>query len=206
MELIKINTQNGNSTTNATDLYKFLEPKTVFANWIKRMLAYGFTEGADYTILHNVCLPNLNKQKDKRGGHNAVEYVLTLDCAKAIAMVQRTAKGKEVRKYFLEVERKFKAITAPQNILELQNRVSHLETKQIDYPNDWTIDRFLNVNKLQSTLTPAHRQQLGKLCTKEYKAQYANAPKRVPHPTYPNGQNVYPYSIINEVFTQFKAV
>lgn len=206
MELIKINTENGISTAKATDLYNFLKPKTIFANWIKRMLTYDFVEGADYTILHNVCLPNLESKKQKQGGHNAIDYVLTLDCAKAIAMVQRSAKGKEVRNYFLSVERQFKAIATPQQLLELQNRVITLETKQIDYPNDWTIDRYLNVNKLQNSVTPANRQQLGKLCTKAYKAQFAQAPKRVPHPSYPNGQNVYSYSLVNEVFTQFKAV
>lgn len=199
MELIPIHTENGNSTVLATHLYNFLEPKTIFPNWIKRMLEYGFVENMDYAV----CLPNLESKKVKRGGHNAIDYVLTLDCAKAIAMVQRSAKGKLIRNYFIEVERQYKAIASPQQLQALQNRVLALESKQIDYPNDWAIDRYLRVNKLFSSLTIQHRQQLGKLCTKAYKAVYNETPKRVPHPSYINGQNVYPYQLINEVYNRW---
>lgn len=205
MELIPIHTENGNSTVLATHLYSFLEPKTEFSHWIKRMLDYGFIEGADYAPLQNVCTPNLTGKKGKRGGHNAIDYVLTLDCAKSIAMVQRSAKGKAIRNYFIEVEKEYEAIATPQQLLALQNRVSNLEAKQIDFPNDWTIDRYLNVNQLRNSATNANRQQLGKLCTKAYKTQFEQAPKTVPHPSYPNGQNVYPYHLINEVFAQWKA-
>lgn len=212
MELIPVHTENGNSTVLATHLYNFLEPKTEFRHWIKRMLDYGFVEGTDFATLINELTSKMtsketvcrSKMTSKRGGHNAIDYVLTLDCAKAIAMVQRSEKGKLIRSYFIEVERQYKAIASPEQLLALQNRVSNLEARQIDFPNDWTVDRYLRLSGTSQVLTPAERVKLGKQCTKAYKTQFGQAPKSVHHPSYPNGQNVYPYQLINEVFAAWK--
>lgn len=215
MEIIKIlTTENGLQTVSATDLYNFLEPKTKFNDWIKRMLDYGFIEGVDFysflsesqltpTITENVCHSNLSSKK-QRGGHNAKEYVLSLDCAKSIAMVQRSDKGKQIRTYFIEAEKAFKAIASPQQVQELYSRLSILESRQIDYAEDWSIDRYLRVNNLFSELSRTDRQQLGKLCTKAHKEKYGKPPKKVPHPSYIDGQNVYPYELILTVLKQWK--
>jgi anti-repressor protein len=48
MELIKI--YQGNFV-NARELHEFLEVKTPFNKWIKRMLEYGFKENIDYLTL-----------------------------------------------------------------------------------------------------------------------------------------------------------
>lgn len=210
MEIIRIETTtNGVQTIKATDLYKFLEPKTEFRHWIKRMLNYGFVEGVDYwTILteNNPQIQDIlkrSKMTENKRGRKTFEYILSLDCAKSLAMVQRSEKGKQIRRYFIEVEKQFKAIATPQQIQELYNRLTLLENKQIDYADDWAIDRYLRVNKLFANLNNTDRQQLGKLCTKEYKKQYDKAPKKVAHPSYINGQNVYPYELINQVFKQW---
>jgi len=91
MEIIKI--YQGN-VVNARELHKFLEVKTVFADWIKRMINYGFEEGSDYSTI----LKKENRQTLK-------EYYLTIGAAKEIAMIQRSEKGRQARKYFLECER-----------------------------------------------------------------------------------------------------
>ncbi|PTT74104.1 MULTISPECIES: antA/AntB antirepressor family protein [unclassified Chryseobacterium] len=215
MEIIKIQTtENGLQSISAKDLYRFFEIKTDFSHWIKRMLNYGFIEGVDFytfsgesepasLITDHVC-PSKMTCKKQRGGHNVKEYVLTLDCAKAIAMVQRSPKGKEVRTYFIEAEKKFKSIATPEQIRELYSRVSELENRQIDYTEDWTVDRYLRTCNLLSGITSTHRQQLGKLCAKMYRRDYGTSPKKVPHPSYTGGQNVYPYPLINSVFKEWK--
>lgn len=215
MEIIKIlTTENGLQTVLATDLYKFLEPKTEFSHWIKRMLGYGYIEGLDFysfvseseltpPIKENVCTSKMTGKK-QRGGHNVKEYVLSLDCAKSIAMIQKSDKGKQIRTYFIEAEKAFKAIATPQQVQELYNRLSVLESKQINYTDDWAIDRYLRVNNLFSELSRTDRQQLGKRCTKAHKEKYGTPPKKVPHPSYTDGQNVYPYELINTVFKQWK--
>lgn len=86
-------------TINARDLHEFLGAKKMFAHWIKdRIEKYGFVENQDY-----VCLPVL--ASEGRGGQNRIDYHLSLDMAKELSMVERNAKGKEARAYFIECER-----------------------------------------------------------------------------------------------------
>lgn len=90
-------------TVNARDLHAFLEVGKDFSNWIKdRIQQFGFVENQDFILL-----ANFGEQKtDGRGGHNRKEYYLTLDMAKELSMVERTAKGKEARLYFIECEKR----------------------------------------------------------------------------------------------------
>jgi phage anti-repressor protein len=191
MELINITqTESGIQAVLATDLYNFLEPTTKYNDWIKRMLKYDFVEKIDFYLI-------LSKSA---GGRPKTEYVLTLDCAKSIAMLQRSEKGRQIRAYFIEVEKQFKTIATPQQIQDLHTRIVTLENKQID----WTIDRYLNANKPLYVLTKSERQQSGKLCTKLCRQELEKEPKKVPHPSYPTGQNVYPYELINKAHEQWK--
>ena len=75
-------------TVNARDLHSWLEVGKFFANWIKdRITKYGFQENQDF-----ICLPSL-ASKQGRGGHNQIDYFITLDMAKELSMVERNAKG-----------------------------------------------------------------------------------------------------------------
>lgn len=219
-DLIKINqSENGDKTVLASELYNLLQPKTQFRIWIKRMFKYGFIENVDYSIITNEnnlhvkndqhksteCLPIKNDQqktrKSSRGGHNMKDYLLTIESAKSIAMVQRSEIGKRIRNYFIEVEKHYKEIATPKQIAELNNRLKSVEEKQINFINDWSVDRFLRTNGVFKKHTIIERQQLGKLCTKEYKKITGNPPKKVQHPSYVNGQNVYPYELISKVYS-----
>lgn len=101
---------------NARDLHAFLEAGKDFSNWIKdRIEKFGFQENQDF-----VCSPIL-ASKDQplgRGGHNRLDYTLTLDMAKELSMVERTDKGRRARRYFIEIERRYyagesSAVSAP---------------------------------------------------------------------------------------------
>lgn len=102
MELIKITEQNGERAVNARDLHKFLESKQEFANWIKnRIKDYGFVENQDFEVFDNFI-------KNSEGGRPAREYIISLDMAKELSMVERNEKGKLARLYFIEMEKKAK--------------------------------------------------------------------------------------------------
>ena len=101
-ELIKTTgiTLNGDKITavNARDLWKFLESKQEFANWIKdRVEKYRFVEGKDFLI-------NFSKSL----GRPSKEYFISLDMAKELAMVENNEHGRQARQYFIEVEKRFR--------------------------------------------------------------------------------------------------
>lgn len=102
-ELIKITEQNGKRAVSARELHLFLESKQEFANWIKnRIDKYGFIENQDYEVFDNFI-------KNPNGGRPLIEYALTIDTAKEIAMVEGNEKGKTARQYFIECEKQLRA-------------------------------------------------------------------------------------------------
>jgi phage anti-repressor protein len=88
---------------SARELYEFLEIKEDFTHWFKRYLQYGFEENADYIVF-----VVFNENSSSSGGRPSKDYLMTVEMAKEISMLQRTEKGKEARKYFIECERKLK--------------------------------------------------------------------------------------------------
>ncbi|EEU1010114.1 antA/AntB antirepressor family protein, partial [Escherichia coli] len=98
---------------NARDLHTFLGVGKRFASWItERIAEYGFVENQDYMIASQI------REAKGRGGHNRKEYHLTLDTAKEFAMVERNEKGRQIRRYFIECEKKLRQslLPAPMNI------------------------------------------------------------------------------------------
>jgi phage antirepressor protein len=103
-ELIKITEQNGNQVVSMKDLYTFLEVRENWTDWTKRMLGYGFDENVDYEAVSV-----FRHHPNGIGGTTVKDYALTLDCAKEIAMLQRSEKGKMARQYFIECEKQLRA-------------------------------------------------------------------------------------------------
>ncbi|EFY7024147.1 TPA: antA/AntB antirepressor family protein [Escherichia coli] len=87
---------------NARDLHSFLDVGKRFASWIvERIAEYGFVENQDFMIISQV--------REKIGrGRPAKDYHLTLDTAKELAMVERNEKGRQVRRYFIECEKRLR--------------------------------------------------------------------------------------------------
>jgi len=91
----------GERVVDGRELHQFLEVGRDFTNWIKdRIDKYGFIEGDDFS-------PILAKTSE--GGRPRTEYILKLDMAKELAMVENNEKGSMARKYFIEVERRYKS-------------------------------------------------------------------------------------------------
>ena len=109
---------------NARDVYVFLESKQIFQNWIKKRIAkYGFVEGVDYLTYQSV------NQVPHQGGFRTVttlEYVVSIDMAKELSMVECTDKGREVRLYFIEQEKIARNVTQSLQI-EIGKAMQYLE-------------------------------------------------------------------------------
>jgi len=115
MEPIQINqTQiNGAETNsvNAREVYDYLEIKTPFTMWINRAIeTYDFIEGIDFIT---DLLKNSGRGRPKKN------YIVTIDMAKELCMVESNPKGKKTRKYFIKVEKKQStALMSPNQITE----------------------------------------------------------------------------------------
>ena len=102
---VKQNKQ-GELLVSARNLHEGLEIDTKFIDWFKRMLKYGFEENEDYFKYEY----QVQSQKRERT-YIETDYILKIDCAKEIAMIQRNEKGKQIRKYFIECEKQLKDIS-----------------------------------------------------------------------------------------------
>lgn len=98
---------------NARELYMKLGSKQEFANWIKnRIKKYKFIENIDFVKHDNfIKVGNLSRPQ--------IDYYLSIDTAKEIAMIENNEMGRKIRRYFIEVEKRYRTIIeAPQNIFD----------------------------------------------------------------------------------------
>lgn len=133
-ELIKVKTQTiGSQEVNAVDareLHYFLESRQDFSTWIKsRIEKYTFKENVDY-LLHKIVEQHYSGAKYK------IEYSLTIDTAKELAMVENNEKGRQARQYFIEIEKRYrqqKPLSIEEQTLNVlyfyDKKVKELETK-----------------------------------------------------------------------------
>jgi len=101
-KLITITEQRGVQLVDARELHRRLQVQTPFNHWLNRRVSeYGFDENKDYFTENQL----LDKNDKKYPHRPRTEYFLTIDMAKEIAMVERTEVGKEIRNYFIEMEK-----------------------------------------------------------------------------------------------------
>lgn len=89
---------------NARDLHQVLQSKQDFYNWIKnRISGYEFAENIDFIGNNKIIVTEagfLGKREKV-----IKEYHLTIDMAKELCMIERTKIGREVRRYFIRMEK-----------------------------------------------------------------------------------------------------
>lgn len=91
-------------TVDARELHAKLGVGRDFSNWIKARIAeYGFTPHIDFVEV------SARSGENPSGGRPRLEYALSLDMAKELAMVENNEIGRATRRYFLTCERQAKA-------------------------------------------------------------------------------------------------
>lgn len=100
--LIPINYDAEQPTVSARDLHESLNIKTKFNDWFSRMCEYGFQNGIDFNLLKIEQVQIEGVRKVKR---DITDYQISVDMAKQICMIQRTPEGKQIRQYFLDLEK-----------------------------------------------------------------------------------------------------
>lgn len=111
-ELIKItNGENGSKLVSARELHEFLEVKTKYQDWFTRMKEYGFEENTDFTIINELAQ---KKEGSRIVSREQITHVISIEMAKELSMIQRTDKGKQARKYFIQCEKQVKEVSNKQ--------------------------------------------------------------------------------------------
>jgi anti-repressor protein len=129
-DLIKIEKSSINgsevNSVNSREVYEHLDISTPYSMWIRRAIEkYKFIENEDFTV---------NKIVIRNNAH--LDYIVTIDMAKELCMVSNSDKGRETRKYFIEVEKiANKPMTIEQLIQENIKVIGQLQTKVITLQN-----------------------------------------------------------------------
>jgi phage anti-repressor protein/phage antirepressor YoqD-like protein len=147
-ELIKITNHGDRQTTSARDLWEFLgKPYTKFTMWFNQYKEYGFIENVDYGEL------SVKTYTSQGAEHDAIDYEITLDMAKELAMLQKSEKGKQARRYFIEAEKRYRAtlpdietmLANPDTIIRLATTLKEERQKRLEAEQTNTI--LMHVNK-----------------------------------------------------------
>ncbi|WKY24614.1 ORF6C domain-containing protein [Lactococcus sp. bn62] len=142
-QLINI-TQNENNdqVVSARELYKVLGVKTRFAEWwtqnSKLLVEHEDFEGVVTTAPYNPKFPDKVQQLQ--------DYAVTADNAKHLAMQSQTKKSREIRDYFIQVEKEYKQQLLPQTPeqqiallaqgnVNLNKKVEQIENSVLDLTN-----------------------------------------------------------------------
>lgn len=164
-ELIPIikNSNNVNAVDGRT-LHEAIQSKTAdFSTWIQRKIKkYGFIENQDYEVFFHNSVEKGRPSKD---------YVLSLDMAKEVAMLENNPKGREIRQYFIKAEKTLSQIAEASHI----QKVLTIETQMnaVKIALDWlnasdssklrAMQMLFESNGLDTKMLPNYTESKGTL-------------------------------------------
>jgi anti-repressor protein len=152
-ELIKVTVKDNQQLVSARDLHKGLELKKQFTDWVKQNFDV-FIENEDFTFTpRSVNMPN--------GGTKAVkDYAITVSMAKELAMMSRTKKGKEYRKYFLKLEQ---AWNSPEMVMKRALEIANKKVEQLKLENQEMKPKALFADSVAASHTTILIGELAKI-------------------------------------------
>ena len=163
-ELIKIETNiNGEKIVRAWELWKFLDISYSFSTWIKRRIEkYDFIENEDFVVVTSTGVKLGNPQED---------YILSLDMAKELAIIEKNPAGRVARRYFIQCEKKYRKLLDEKHSKEIQalqeNDSSEFYLKKIEAleNNYQEVQKFIKELYEESELLKVTMQKFNSRCT-----------------------------------------
>ncbi|MBO4130983.1 phage antirepressor KilAC domain-containing protein [Streptococcus suis] len=144
-EIINVSVNdNQEPVVSGRQLHEALSVNSNYTTWFDRMTEYGFTENEDYVLLSNF------GNQTGRGGHNKVDHIIKLDMAKEIAMIQRTDRGKQVRQYFIQIEKDF---NSPEKIMARALLLADKQVHQLEAQIEADKPKVLFANAVEASAT-----------------------------------------------------
>ncbi|MBF7683925.1 antA/AntB antirepressor family protein [Acinetobacter sp. B5B] len=99
-------------------MHEFLGSRQEFSHWWKkRVKEYNFSQVIDFCVNDNF----INDVSAFGGVRKTTAYHISLNMAKELSMVEKTEKGRQARRYFIEVEQR--ATRQYNDLMELNNKL-----------------------------------------------------------------------------------
>ena len=145
--------KNGERLINARELHEKLGNKRKFADWIKQRIEhFKFIEDQDFFRFHNF----VKRDQNDNLGNTIIEYYISMDMAKELCMVENNDNGRNIRKYFIEVEKRYRNIVEnPHSIFDVMrmalNQIEENE-KQIGLIQSQTNDNAKEIEDIKKKI------------------------------------------------------
>jgi anti-repressor protein len=144
----------GTIAVSGRELHEFLEIRTQYTKWFDRMTEYGFEESQDFGAISQ-------KRLTAQGNSTTyLDHAMTIDMAKEVSMIQRNEKGKQARRYFIEVE---KAWNSPEMIMKRALEISSRKIEDLQTQIDIDKPKVLFANAVGASHTSILVGDLAKL-------------------------------------------
>jgi len=161
-ELVPVyETSTGEKVVYGSELHEVLEVKSNYREWIKRrVLDIDAEEDEDFTTVE---IPTVS------GGTSKKDHIIKLDTAKEMAMLERNEKGKQVRRYFIQVEKKYRATSLATQELSPQLQVMinlEIEQKRQAEKLEHVEERIESIREVVAIDTTSWREDTGRILRK----------------------------------------
>lgn len=168
-ELIKITTnESGVNCVSARELHEGLEVEQRFNDWINRRIKkYGFEENTDFTLLTQKRVTNNPKNPTTK----QTDYIITVDMAKELCMVENNELGRKFRKYFIACEKKLQEVQQPKQMsdMEILSRAVLISQEQIKQLTSELKEKTEFIDDINDCFTFTQISQFNKQLLKERK-------------------------------------
>ena len=143
-----------------SELHEVLGVRTPYKDWSTRRLNdIDAVENEDFEAAQ-ICAPSGQTKKD---------HIIKLDTAKEMAMLERNEKGKQVRRYFIRVEKKYKAASLATQELSPQLQVMinlEIEQKRQAEKLEHVEERIESIREVVAIDTTSWRDDTGRILRK----------------------------------------
>lgn len=153
-------TSTGEKVVYGSELHEVLGVKSRYREWIdRRLLDIDAVENEDFQAAE-FSAPSGQTKKD---------HIIKLDTAKEMAMLERNEKGKQVRRYFIQVEKKYKAASLATQELSPQLQVMinlEIEQKRQAEKLEHVEERIESIREVVAIDTTSWRDDTGRILRK----------------------------------------
>lgn len=160
-ELVPVyETSTGEKVVYGSELHEVLGVRTPYKDWSTRRLNdIDAVENEDFEAAQ-ICAPSGQTKKD---------HIIKLDTAKEMAMLERNEKGKQVRRYFIQVEKKYKSASLVAQELSPQLQVMinlEIEQKRQAEKLEHVEERIESIREVVAIDTTSWREDTGRILRK----------------------------------------